>query len=125
MQPNTLLLRQINRSFVQSGRVSSQAFRPTAKDNGKLSEYDGDIVSPETCWNHFTSAPGCSSAGVMAVSYFECELHELPVIEDRIPFPEHCSIDFSAHNNSAIDRKAKVITALARDRGWLYLAPTE
>jgi hypothetical protein len=37
MTPETLLLRQIHPSFVQAGRVTSQAFRPTPKDGSLLS----------------------------------------------------------------------------------------
>ncbi len=44
----------------------------------------------------------------------------LPVIEDGEPFPEHCSIDFSALSKSEIEKKAKLLNALARQRGWLY-----
>lgn len=68
MNLETLLLRQINPSFIQNGRVTSQAFRPTPKDENKLSVYDGDQITPEDSWRHFTLNPLCSSAGVMAVS---------------------------------------------------------
>jgi len=37
---STLLHRQVNPAFVQSGRVTSQAFKPTPKDQGLLSVYD-------------------------------------------------------------------------------------
>ena len=45
MTPDTLLLRQIHPSFIQYGRVTSRAFRPTAKDEFLLSVDDGDRVS--------------------------------------------------------------------------------
>ena len=47
MTGTTLLLRQIHPSFVQDGRVTSQAFRPTPKDESLLSVYDGDQITPE------------------------------------------------------------------------------
>ena len=42
MTDETLLLRQVHPSFLQDGVVSSQVFRPTPKDECKLSAYDGD-----------------------------------------------------------------------------------
>lgn len=47
MTPQTQLLRQIHPNFVQAGRVTSQAFRPTPKDENHLSVYDGDQIQPE------------------------------------------------------------------------------
>jgi len=50
MKETTLLLRQINPAFVQLGRVTSQAFRPTPKDHDLLSAYNGDLIEPEPAW---------------------------------------------------------------------------
>lgn len=119
MTPQTLLLRQINPSFIQAGRVTSQAFRPTPKDEMKLSVYDGDRIRPQAAWQQFTATPGCRSAGVMAVAHAECTAEQLPVTADGIPFPEHVSIDFSAFGKGEIEKKAKVLTRQAQGRGWL------
>jgi hypothetical protein len=54
MQSDTLLLRQIHPGFIQNGRVTSQAFRPTPKDKKKLSVYDGDKIDPEAAYRHYT-----------------------------------------------------------------------
>jgi hypothetical protein len=96
MTPDTRLLRQIHPGFVQDGRVTSQAFRPTPKDEFLLSVDDGDRVSAEASWQRFIANPACKSVGVQAVSLAECTAQELPVIEDGAPHPEHCSIDFTA-----------------------------
>ncbi len=61
MTPDTLLLRQIHPSFVQDGRVTSQAFRPTPKDELRLSVDDGDRVGAEASWKRFTANPACKS----------------------------------------------------------------
>ncbi len=53
MTEKTLLLRQIHPLFIQEGRVTSQAFRPTPKDQKKLSVYDGDLITAERSWVHF------------------------------------------------------------------------
>ena len=44
MTDSTMLLRQIHPAFVQADQATSQAFRPTPKDDGKLSVYDGDKI---------------------------------------------------------------------------------
>jgi len=46
MNSDTLLLRQINPFWFQNGRETSQAFRPTPKDEKLLSVYGGDLISP-------------------------------------------------------------------------------
>lgn len=120
MTPDTLLLRQIHPSFVQDGRVTSQAFRPTPKDEFHLSVDNGDRLTAETAWRRFTADPACTSAGVQAVSQSECAAQALPVIEDGRPHPEHCSIDFSAFEKKAIEKRAKLLRASAATRGWLF-----
>jgi hypothetical protein len=120
MNEQTILLRQIHRSFVQAGRITSQAFRPTPKDENKLSVYDGDLITAEASWQHFTANPDCSSASVMAVTNGLCIALGLGVIADGQPFPEHVSIDYSAFTKNEIEKKAKVLKGHAEARGWLY-----
>jgi len=122
MTPETLLLRQIHPSFIQNGRVTSQAFRPTPKDESKLSLYDGDLITAEAAWKHFTTTPQCRSAGVMAVTQEECTSQDVPVVADGISFPEHVSLDFSSMSKNEIEKKAKVLSVKAQQRGWLYQA---
>lgn len=120
MTPETLLLRQIHSNFVQDGRVTSQAFRPTPKDECLLSVDDGDRVDPETSWRRFTANPDCKATGVQAVSNGECDNQQLKVIEDGRPHPEHCSVDFTGFDKKTIEKKAKVLRAQAETRGWLF-----
>lgn len=122
MTPNTLLLRQIHPSFVQSGRITSQAFRPTPKDEKRLSVYDGDRIQPQDSWEHYTKEQGFLSVGVMAVNRGECTAEKLTVSADGKPFPEHVTIDFSAFSNSEIEKKAKVLRQHAQTRGWQFQA---
>lgn len=72
MKEDTLLLRQVNPAWVQNGRITSQVFRPTPKDAKRLSMYDGDLISSENAWQHFTEILKLSSVGVTAVSVVEC-----------------------------------------------------
>lgn len=120
MDSETLLLRQIHPSFVQDGRPTSQAFRPTPKDECLLSVEDGSKIQPRDSWERFIIGPDCRSAGVMAVSNAECSEHELPIIEDGKPFPEHCSIDFSGLPKKSVEKKAKVLAKYAVQRDWLH-----
>lgn len=120
MTPETLLLRQIHPSFIQDGRVTSQAFRPTPKDEFMLSVDDGDRISAEASWQRFIANPACKSIGVQAVSFAECYEQELPLIEDGQPHPEHCSIDFRLFDKKQIEAKAKILRVHAKQRGWLF-----
>lgn len=119
MTPDTLLLRQIHPSFVQNGRPTSQAFLPTAKDGDQLSVYDGDMILPLASWEHYTTVLGLQSAGVMAVTFAECGTVALSVIADGVPFPEHCTIDFSNVTPKEAKKKAKVLASFGDSRGWL------
>lgn len=125
MNDDTLLLRQIHPRFVQGGRVSSQAFRPTPKDEQNLSVYDGDQISPQPAHEHYTEQLELQSIGVMAITQCECCKLELPVQPDPAPFPEHALIDFSAHGKSATEKKAKLLRAKAEIRDWLYKETTK
>lgn len=122
MNDATLLLRQIHPSFLQNGRPSSQAFRPTPKDERQLSVYDGDMKLPSDAWDHYSNALGLASYGVMAVSVAECIDLALSVVSDPAPFPEHALIDFSDYGKSVIEKKAKQLRVQAEARGWLFLA---
>ena len=70
-------MRQIHPSFIQEGRVTSQAFRPTPKDEDKLSTYDGDQIDARSAWKHYTETLGHDSDGALGVSVSECEELEL------------------------------------------------
>ncbi len=122
MNGETLLLRQIHPNFVQNGRVTSQAFRPSPKDESQLSVDNGNMVTPEASWKRFSAQPENSSAGVMAISHDECVDCKLSVIEDGIPYPEHCYLDFSPIGRNESDRIGKKLASAAQLRGWLFEA---
>jgi len=120
MNDNTLLLRHIHPAFVQQGRITSQAFRPTPKDEQRLSVYDNDQITPQSSYKHYTEKLKLDSVGVMGVSVTECKALALSVEPDPTPFPEHVLIDFSAHPKKAVETKAKQLRAKAEIRDWLY-----
>lgn len=57
MTEATLLLRQIHPTFIQYGRVTSQAFRPTPKDEDQLSVDNGDMITAEEACRAFAHNP--------------------------------------------------------------------
>lgn len=120
MNSNTVLLRQVHPSFFQNGRVTSQVFRPTPKDEQKLSLYDGDKIAPQPAYRHYIEVLACESIGVLGVSVSECAELDLPAIEDHEPFPEHVVLDYSAFAKNVIETKAKLLKSKAETRGWLY-----
>lgn len=122
MTGDTLLHRQVSPSWVQLGRVTSQAFRPTPKDEKLLSVYNGDMITPRSSWDHFTGTLRRLSAGVMSVTVGECAHQELPAASDPMPFPEHAVIDFTGFAENEIKKKAKHLRAAAEHRGWQYQA---
>lgn len=122
MTDDTMLLRQVHPSWVQQGRVTSQAFRPTPKDKHLLSVYDGDRITAADSWTHFCGTLGFQSVGVMAVTVAECSTLELPARPDPEPFPEHAVIDFSGLAENQIEKKGKRLKAKAEGRGWLHQA---
>ena len=114
----TLLLRQINPSWLRNGRPTSQAFKPTKKDAKQLSFYDGEMVTPEESWRHYTEELGNASEGTMGITVDECEGYAV----ERKPedFPAHVVIDFSDDSGSEIRTAARLLAKKARERGWLY-----
>ena len=120
MNSETLLLRQINPNFIRRGRVTSQAFKPTPKDEQRLSVYDGDQITAEESWKHFTKSQEHRSVGVMAVTVHECETEGTEVVPDPGPFREHVVVDFSELSGNRSRAVAKILRVLAETRGWQY-----
>ena len=124
MTGTTLLLRQVHPTFVQNGFATSQAFRPTPKDESALSVYDGDLISAEASWVHYTTTLGQGSVGTVAVTVDECAAENLPARPDPAPFPEHAVIDFTGLSDGKCKTKGKKLQAKALARGWLHQVAT-
>jgi hypothetical protein len=123
MNDQTLLLRQVHPSFFPNGEVSSQAFVPFPKDDGKLSVYDGDQMSAEASYRHYTVALRLESVGVWAVNGAEVVsvglTHRPDPVDDN---SAHAVIDFGTLAEKACRRLAKKLKKLAVDRSSLYRA---
>lgn len=122
MTDSTLLHRQVNPSWIQEGRVTSQLFKPTPKDKKRLSVNDGDRITAEQAWDHHTSTLCLASVGVMSVTIGECGERGLPCICDSDDFPYHVSIDFNGCSGSEEKKHAKHLRALAVARDWQFYA---
>ena len=119
MTDETLLMRQIHPSFVKLGRPTSAAFRPTPKDEHKLSVYDGDLISAVAAYAHYRGRK-LESHGVMGVTVNECNSQELPARSSPEIFHEHAEIDFSGLSNGQCEKKGKKLRDVAEQRGWLH-----
>ncbi len=120
MNNDTHLLRQIHPSFVQHGKVTSQAFHPTPKDENKLSVYDGDQITCEDSWKHYANELNLQSVGTQVILFGECIEKDLIVTPDPKAFKEHVLIDFSGLSNGQKKSKAKFLRNAAEKRGWCY-----
>jgi hypothetical protein len=129
-----LLLRQVHPSFVRDGRPSSQAFRPTNKDAGKLSVARGSLTTPAAAFELYRMGLELPSAGTWAVSVGECREQGLNVLPDplisppeKVPDPAHALVDFAAHSKNQVEAKGARLARKASERGRLHppLAPGE
>ncbi|MCU0402316.1 MAG: hypothetical protein MUE75_15140 [Algoriphagus sp.] len=129
MDKDTLLFRQVHPSWT-IGEVfsqltfTSQTFKPTPKDEGLLSVYNGEIFEAHEAYEHYTEM-GLQSCGVVAVSCNECEEAPVPVIEDNEPFEGHCSLDYRGMSGNGIKKTASVLKDFASKRGWIHKVDTK
>ena len=129
MDDKTLLYRQVNPKFIKNDLATTQAFRPTKKDEKQLSVYDGSKIEPLEAWEHYTEQLKLISDGVLAISVEESKSLKLddgkslklPVFpKPEENFSEHVIIDFRGLSNNQIKRKAEDLKTKANERGWLY-----
>lgn len=127
-----ILLRQVHPSFLRDGRPSSQAWKPTRKDEGCLSVARGSLTSPQAAFDHHTQQMRLASAGTWAVTVAECRTEELRAYPDPLTSTPrvaadlaHAFIDFTGLSNSRIEAKAVRLARHAVERGCMYSAPGE
>ncbi len=124
MDKDTLLLRQVHPTWMVGDIISqqvfsSQTFKPTPKDEGLLSVYNGDVFEAYEAFEHYKSQ-NLVSVGVVAVNKGECESVAVPVLEDNVPFEGHCSLNYRQLSNKGIKKAASLLKSYAEARGWLY-----
>jgi len=111
------LLRQIHPSFIVAGRPSSQAFRPTKKDEGQLSVSMGSKTSPAQAFELHTGAKGLDSAGVWSLTVGDCDAlglsaYEDPVIEP-VADPAHAVVDFAGMTDGQLRKCSQLLARAA------------
>lgn len=115
------LHRQVHPSWVQDGRITSQAFSPTPKDAGLLSVYDGNQIAAEPSFIHYTTVQKLAAVGAVTVTAGEVVAIGLPWRLDPEPFPEHAVIDYTGLPTAGkVKAKAQALAERARQRGWTY-----
>lgn len=122
MTDETLLHRVIKPQWWLQGRaISSQAFRPGPEDDRQMSVYDGDQITAEGAWRHYTNDPDKPTpSGILDVAVRECGQQCLPVHPDPHAFPEHVLIDFRKFGTNQIKRKSERLRDAAVARGWQF-----
>ena len=123
-----MLFRQIHPNFVRDGRPSSQAFRPTKKDEGKLSVARGSMTSAEGAFSHHTERLQLLSAGTWGVLVGECiglMLQTFPepttAPPEHFPDPAHAFVDFRELSNNQAEARGAKLARHAAMRDPLYL----
>lgn len=90
-------------------RPTSQAFKPTKKDEGLLSVSRGSLTSAEEAFVLHTTQKKLESAGVWTIMVSDCTDAERSVHEDPLTEPvidkAHAVVDFQGLN----DTKAKAV----------------
>ncbi len=121
MNSDSLLFRQVHPNFYPDGQLSSQAFIPFPKDEGQLSVYDGDMITPEQSFVHYTQTVGFASVGVWGLTNAEVASTGLTSRPDPQPdFAEHAVIDFGTMSEKECRKFAKKLKFLAVNRGRLH-----
>lgn len=121
MNPDTLLLRQAHPHFMDGELPTSQVFLPNSEDQGRMSAYDGDQISPEDAYRHYTEILRKQSHSVWALAKQEADGNGAPASANPLPdFPSHATIDFSQTPASSWRRVAKRLKALAIERGCQF-----
>jgi hypothetical protein len=115
-----LLHRQAHPNFVQDGVPSSTVFRPTNKDEGKLSlDRDSLATAQQAHARHVAS--GFASIAVWSLAAQEYAAARTTAYAEAIPEnPAHCYADFSAMTKGEQERASKLLKSKAVKVGKCY-----
>ena len=127
-----LLFRQVHPNFLDAGEISSAAFRPSAKDAGRLSVDRSTLTTSEDSFLLHTAAKKLASAGTYAVSVEEfsevdvsCYPDPLDASGDQPENPAHAYGDFNGLSSGKQKAVAKRLKHKAASRGCLHPPSTE
>lgn len=101
-------------------RPTSQAFRPTPKDNNRLSVDDATLTTPEESFRRGNEPPR-QSLGILSITHAECQTHGLTITPDPTPDnPAHALITFPPMPHQQVRRISQALRNISEKRGWLY-----
>lgn len=127
--PNLDMYRQIHPSWVQHSRVTSMAFKPTKKDDKKLSVANSGKTTAEAAFKHHTETLKRPSLGSWGLSVKFINESELKCFEDPVTTdpkdPAHSFLDFQGLTNTQVEQRAAKLANHARDRGPLFAPPPQ
>ena len=84
--------------------------------------YDGDQITEERSWKHYTETFGYLSVGVVSVTPRECDREQLEATPDPLPsFHEHILIKFGSLSKTKVKKKAQRLRDAAMKRGWRFI----
>lgn len=122
-----LLYRQVHPSFIEDGVPSSAAFKPTPKDEGKLSLDRSSMTDEKASYELHTEGKKLASAGVYGLLVGECLESDLSCYSDPLPATEvlpanhaHAFCDFTQVGPSRHKILAKRLKNHAVLRGRLF-----
>jgi len=118
-----LLWRQIPLAFIHNGQVGSDAFRPTPKDDGKLSTRRASKISAEDAyWDH-VGRLGLQSEGTMPLSVGDLKELGIRAIDDSaLPGSPaaHAYGDFRNLSKNRAKDVARRLKPMALRRGFAF-----
>jgi hypothetical protein len=121
-----ILFRQIHPQFMVSGEPTSQAFGPTAKDEGKLSVDRSALTDAKGAYDLYNNR-GQNSAAAFGITvgefHAECLTCHADPVEDTDQQPgntAHSFVDFNQFGVSQQKNKAKRLKRVAIARGQLH-----
>ena len=112
-----LLFRQVHPAWIEAGRPTTQAFRPSAKDEGLLSVARGSKTTAASAFELHTQTRRLASVGVWGFRVRDCseialDAYDDPVT-DPVPDPAHAVVDFSALGHKDARAKSQLLKARA------------
>lgn len=129
--PHAVMLRQVHPRFFVDGRISSQVFRPEARDAGLLSVHQEVLLPAQAAYEQHTQS-GYGSCGVVSVTVENCASPNigLDVVEaplsvaddppDERDDPAHAAIDFRGLGLTACEKRGRRLAALSWQNGWRF-----
>lgn len=116
------LYRMIHSSWIDQGNVMSVAFKPSRKDNNKLSTFRSSKINPKEAYENHIKNVNNNYQGVLANTIKEVKSDQsLPLIDDEEEHGKgHVSVDFESLSNGQKNKVSRKLRDYAFERSWQY-----